>query len=86
MDGGLAEGLAWVVYPPLWWYSWCRGHVQFLAFAPSISEVVVWILAFLYLFVQKFAQLLMRVVIFSPLLFLCILSLEEMVVQVQAWW
>ena len=60
--------------------------MQFLAFAPSISEVAVWVLAFLYLFVQKFAQLLMRVVIFSPLLFLCILWLEEMVVQVQAPW
>lgn len=56
MDGGLAEGLAWVVYPPLWWYSGCRGLMQFLAFAPGISEVAVWILAFLYLFVQKFAR------------------------------
>ena len=65
MDGGLAEGLAWVVYPPLWWYSWCRG----LAFAPGISEVAVWILAFLYLYVQKFAQLLMRVLFLAPYCF-----------------
>ena len=44
-----------------------------------------WIsLVFLYLVVHNLAQLLMHVVIFSSLYFLCILLLEETFVQEQA--
>ena len=55
----------------------CRGHVWYPAFAPSISEMNGWFVAFLYLTVHNLLQLCMSEVGFSPLLVLCILLLEK---------
>ena len=45
----------------------CRVHVQYPAFAPGSSEVVVEFLIFLYLVVHNLPQLGMHTVIFNPL-------------------
>ena len=62
-----------MVCPLHWW--WCvPGLEHYPAFAPSSSEVAVRFLVFLYLVVHNLSQLLMHVVIISPLflLFCCL--------------
>ena len=83
------EWLKWLAHP--FGGVECRRHAQYTAFcyrhpvfAPGSSEVVVGFLVFLYLVVYSLPQLCMRTVIFSPLEFLCILTLVEIFVQVQA--
>ena len=61
-----------------------RARAQYPAFAPGSSEAAVEFLVFSGLIVHNLPQLYLHRVIFSPLSFLCILSLEERCVQVQA--
>ena len=54
----------------------CRVHAQYPVFAPGSSEMAVLGgggVVFLYLFVQNLPQRHRHTVIFSPILFLCIL-------------
>ena len=69
----------------------CRGHAQDPAFAPDplfllpvLQKWQVGFLVSLLSFAPNFPQLHMRAVIFSPLQFLCVLSVEERCVHVQA--
>ena len=74
-----------MICSPLWW---CRGHVQYPAFAPKtlflLQALHKWQLGILISFVQNLPQLCIPIVIFSPIQFLCILFLEKRCVQVQA--
>ena len=79
-----------MVCPPL---RWCcmqgacpvpRFCFPFSAFVPGSSKVSVGFPGLFVSFAQNLLQLCMHRVIFSPMLFLCILLLEERCVQMQA--
>lgn len=70
---GQAGGVAQVVCPPPWWCC-VQGPCTVPCFGPNSSEVAVRFLVFLHLVVHNLPQLHIRIVIFSPLQFLCIVT------------
>ena len=81
----------WLRWPAHPFGGVCRRHAQNPAFAPNTlllhSVLQQWqlgVVVFLYLVVPNLPQLHRHAVIFSPLAFLCILCLREVLVQMQA--
>ena len=64
----------------------CRYHAQFPGFAPGTSNLAAELSVFLHPVVHNLSQMLMHAVIFSPLLFLCILLPKETLSRSKGSW